>query len=214
DLNPGESMGLIGPSGAGKSTLCRLLLGIWPAGAGKVCLDGADIFTWDQEKLGRYVGYLPQDVELFTGTIAENIARLGHVDSEQVIAAAQQAGVHDLILNFSKGYDTRIGQGGIVLSGGQRQRIGLARALYGQPRLVILDEPNSNLDDDGERALIASWPTLKQQGTTLIVVSHKTGLLAGVDKILMLKHGQLAMFGPRAAVFQKLLETQKQQKAG
>lgn len=213
-LQPGESLGLIGPSGAGKSTLCRLLLGIWPSSAGSVRLDGADIFTWDQEKLGPHIGYLPQDVELFTGTVAENIARLATVDSDQVIFAAQQAGVHELILSLPKGYDTRIGEGGVVLSGGQRQRIGLARALYGKPKLVILDEPNSNLDDEGERALLSSWPQLKQQGTTLIVVSHKAGLLSSVDKILMLKNGQLAMFGPREAVFQKMVEMQKQIKAG
>ena len=213
-LEPGESLGLIGPSGAGKSTLCRLLLGIWPASAGKVRLDGSDIFAWEQEKLCHYVGYLPQDVELFSATVAENIARLNTVDPEQVIEAARQAGVHELILSFPAGYDTRIGEGGVVLSGGQRQRIGLARALYGQPKLVVLDEPNSNLDDEGERALVASWPKLKEQGTTLIIVSHKPGLLSTVDKILMLKNGQLAMFGPRDAVFQKLMEVQAQQKAG
>jgi len=213
-LEPGESLGLIGPSGAGKSTLCRLLLGIWPASAGKVRLDGSDIFAWEQEKLGPYIGYLPQDVELFSATVAENIARLNTVDPEQVIEAARQAGVHELILSFPAGYDTRIGEGGVVLSGGQRQRIGLARALYGQPKLVVLDEPNSNLDDEGERALVASWPKLKEQGTTLIIVSHKPGLLSTVDKILMLKNGQLAMFGPRDAVFQKLMEVQAQQKAG
>jgi PrtD family type I secretion system ABC transporter len=209
-LQPGESLGLIGPSGAGKSTLCRLLLGIWPASAGKVRLDGADIYTWDQEKLGPHIGYLPQDVELFSGTVADNIARMGAVDSEKVIAAARQAGVHELVLNFPRGYDTRIGEGGVVLSGGQRQRIGLARVLYGRPRLVVLDEPNSNLDDEGERALLNSWPQLKAQGTTLVVVSHKPGLLAGVDKILMLKAGRMVMFGPRDAVFQKLMEAQNQ----
>ncbi len=212
-LQPGESLGLIGPSGAGKSTLCRLLLGIWPANGGAVRLDGADIFNWDQEKLGPYIGFLPQDIELFTGTVAENIARLDTVESEKVVAAAQQAGVHELILNFAQGYDTRIGEGGVILSGGQRQRIGLARALYGNPKLVILDEPNSNLDDDGERALLASWPQLKANGTTLIVVSHKPSLLAGVDKILMLKDGRIAMYGPREAVFKKLKEVQPQQQA-
>ncbi len=211
-LQPGESLGLIGPSGAGKSTLCRLLLGIWPAGAGTVRLDGADIHTWDQEKLGSHIGYLPQDVDLFTATVAENIARLNQVDSDKVIAAAKQAGVHELILGFPAGYDTRIGDGGVVLSGGQRQSIGLARALYGQPKLIVLDEPNSNLDDEGERALVASWPLLKAQGTTLIVVSHRSGLLSGMDNILMLKNGQVALFGPRDAVFKKLMEVQAQQK--
>ncbi|MCK9173333.1 MAG: type I secretion system permease/ATPase [Desulfuromonas sp.] len=214
-LAPGESLGLIGPSGAGKSTLCRLLLGIWPAAAGKVRLDGADIFSWRQDKLGPYLGYLSQDIELFSGTVAENIARLGEVDSDKVIAAAQQAGVHELILNLPKGYDTRIGEGGQTLSGGQRQRIGLARALYNEPKLVILDEPNSNLDEEGEAALIRSFAQLKAQGTTLIVVSHKPALLAGVDKILLLKGGQMALFGPRDAVFAKLMENRaSQQVAG
>ncbi|MCK5826655.1 MAG: type I secretion system permease/ATPase [Desulfuromusa sp.] len=211
-LQPGESLGLIGPSGAGKSTLCRLLLGIWPASGGAVRLDGADIYSWDQEKLGPYIGYLPQDIELFSATVAENIARLNEVDSEKVIAAAELADVHELILNFPQGYDTRIGEGGITLSGGQRQRIGLARALYGEPKLVVLDEPNSNLDDDGEKALLNSWLKLKSLGTTLIVVSHNPGMLTGVDKILMLKSGQVAMFGPRDVVFKKLLEVQSQQK--
>ncbi len=212
-LEPGESLGLIGPSGAGKSTLCRLLLGLWPANSGAVRLDGADIFSWDQEKLGPHIGYLPQDVELFTGTVADNIARLEEVGSEKVVTAAKLAGVHELILTFPEGYDTRIGDGGVVLSGGQRQRLGLARALYGNPKLVVLDEPNSNLDDEGEQALLASWPLLKANGTTLVVVSHKPGLLAGVDKILMLKAGQVAMFGPRDAVFKKLMEAKPQQQA-
>jgi len=215
-LRPGESLGMIGPSGAGKSTLCRLLLGIWPAGGGAVRLDGADIYKWDQEKLGPFIGYLPQDVELFSGTVAENIARLNKVDSDKVIRAARLAGVHELILQFPQGYDTRIGDGGIVLSGGQRQRLGLARALYGEPRLIVLDEPNSNLDEDGERALLDSLPQLKANGTTVIIVSHKPSLLVGVDKILMLKAGQVAMFGPREVVFKKLLEIKSQEpvKAG
>ena len=209
-IQPGESLGLIGPSGAGKSTLCRLLLGIWPAAAGAVRLDGADIYKWDQEKLGPFIGYLPQDVELFSGTVAENIARLNDVESETVILAAQQAGVHELILEFPQGYDTRIGEGGVILSGGQRQRLGLARALYGSPKLIILDEPNSNLDDEGEQALINSWAQLKTNGTTVVIVSHKPSLLVGVDKILMLKNGQVAMFGPREVVFKKLLEMKNQ----
>ncbi len=215
-LQPGESVGMIGPSGAGKSTLCRLLLGIWPASSGAVRLDGSDIFSWDQEKLGPYIGYLPQDIELFTGTVAENIARLNTVESEAVIAAAQTAGVHEMILNFPEGYDTKIGDGGIVLSGGQRQRIGLARALYGSPKLVVLDEPNSNLDEAGENALLASWPKLKAAGTTLVVVSHKPSLLASVDKVLMIAEGKVVIFGPRDAVFKKLSEfkAQRQVAAG
>lgn len=205
-LQPGESMGLIGPSGAGKSTLCRLLLGLWPATAGHVRLDGADITGWDQEKLGPHIGYLPQEVELFTTTIAENIARLGPVDSDKVIAAAKLAGVNDLILRMPAGYDTRIGQGNVVLSGGERQRIGLARAIYGNPKLVVLDEPDSNLDDEGEKALLNSWRHLKENGTTLIVVSHKPALLAGVDKVLVLKDGQVATFGDRDQVFKTLMQ--------
>ena len=205
-LQPGESLGLIGPSGAGKSTLCRLLLGVWPASSGKVRLDGADIFGWDHEKLGPYIGYLDQDVQLFPGTIAENIARLGPVDSDKVIAAARMAGLHELILRFPQGYDSRIGDAGMMLSGGQRQRVGLARALYGNPRLVILDEPNASLDEEGERALLASWAQLKELGTTLVVVTHKPTLLAGVDKVLVLKDGAMQLFGPRDAVFKKLME--------
>jgi len=209
-LQPGESVGMVGPSGAGKSTLCRLLLGIWPATNGAVRLDGSDIYSWDQEDLGPYIGYLPQDIELFSGTVAENIARLNEVDSEKVIEAAQCAGVHEMVLNFPDGYDTKIGDGGIVLSGGQRQRIGLARAFYGNPKLVVLDEPNSNLDEAGENALLTSWPKLKALGTTLVVVSHKPSLLASVDKILMIAEGKCAIFGPREAVFKKLAEIKSQ----
>lgn len=212
-LEPGESLGIIGPSGAGKSSLCRLLLGIWVPTAGVVRLDGANIFDWESEKLGPHIGYLPQDLELFSGTVAENIARLGVVDSDQVVEAAKQAGVHEMILGFPKGYDTRVGEAGQVLSGGQRQRIGLARALYGQPCMIVLDEPNSNLDEAGEKALLKSWSGLKQRDATLIVVSHKQALLSGVDKILMLVNGQIAMYGPREAVFRKIMEVQKQQPA-
>lgn len=212
-LQPGESMGLVGPSGAGKSTLCRLLLGVWPASAGKVRLDGADIFSWDQERLGPFIGYLPQDVELFDGTISMNICRFTELDPEKVIEAARMAGVHELILSMPNGYDTRIGAGGVMLSGGQRQRIGLARALYGNPRLIILDEPNSNLDELGEKALMQAWVKLKELQSTLIVVTHKPSLLAGVDKLLVLQNGQLAVFGPRDAVFQHLLEQQQKAQA-
>ncbi len=207
-LQPGESLGLIGPSGAGKSTLCQLLLGIWPATIGKVRLDGNDLYLWNQEKIGAFFGYLPQDVDLFAGTVAENIARMGQVDSDKVIAAAHKAGVHEMVLAFPKGYDTRIGQGGVILSGGQRQRIGLARAMYGEPKVVILDEPNSNLDSDGEAALLRAFAQLKEEETTLVVVSHKVSLLASLDKILMLQNGLQTAFGSREAVFRKLLETQ------
>ncbi len=212
-LQAGESMGLVGPSGAGKSTLCRLLLGIWPTSAGKVRLDGADIFSWDQERLGPFIGYLPQDVELFDGSISLNIARFSEIDSQKVIEAAQMAGVHELILSMPTGYDTRIGAGGIMLSGGQRQRIGLARALYGNPRLIILDEPNSNLDELGEMALLQAWAKLKASQSTLIVVTHKPSLLAGVDKLLVMRDGQVALFGPREAVLKHLMGQQKPQQA-
>ena len=203
-LQPGEQMGLIGPSGAGKTTLCRVLLGIWPSSGGKVRLDGADVYTWDQEQLGKYIGYLPQDVELFPGTVSENIARLGHIDADKVVEAAQRAGVHELILRLPQGYDTEIGEGGAALSGGQRQRIGLARALYGNPVFVVMDEPNSNLDDAGERALMQSLQALRENQATVVMVTHKPALLSGVDKVLMLKEGQVSMFGPRQEVLQRL----------
>lgn len=204
-LAPGESMGLIGPSAAGKTTLSRVLLGIWPSMGGKVRLDGADVFKWDQEHLGKFIGYLPQDVELFPGTVSQNIARLGEVDSDEVIRAARKAGVHDLILRLPEGYDTVIGMpGSQVLSGGQRQRVALARALYGNPRLVVLDEPNSNLDEAGEKALMQTLAILKQEGTTSVIVTHKPGILVAVDKILVLQYGQVARFGPRQEIFQAM----------
>jgi PrtD family type I secretion system ABC transporter len=207
-LQPGEHMGLIGPSGAGKTSLCRLLLGIWPSRGGKVRLDGADVYSWNQEELGKYIGYLPQEVELFPGTVSDNIARLGQIDSEKVVQAAKKAGVHELILRLPLGYDTEIGEGGASLSGGQRQRIGLARALYGDPAFIVLDEPNSNLDDAGERALMQTLKDLRQNETTVILVTHKPALLSGVDKVLMLKEGQVAMFGPRQEVLQRLMGQQ------
>ncbi len=204
-LAPGESMGLIGPSAAGKTTLSRVLLGIWPSMGGKVRLDGADVYKWDQEHLGKFIGYLPQDVELFPGTVSQNIARLGEVDSDEVIKAAKKAGVHDLVLHFPDGYDTVIGvPGGQVLSGGQRQRIALARALYGKPRLVVLDEPNSNLDEAGERALMQTIAVLKQERVTTVIVTHKPTILVSVDKVLVMQYGQVARFGPRQEVFQAL----------
>jgi ABC-type protease/lipase transport system fused ATPase/permease subunit len=171
-------------------------------------LDGADVYSWNQEELGRYIGYLPQDVELFPGTVSENIARLGRIDSEQVVQAAQKAGVHEVILRLPQGYDTEIGEGGSALSGGQRQRIGLARALYRTPVFLVLDEPNSNLDDAGERALMHTLKALRENGTTVIMVTHKPALLSEVDKVLMLKAGQVAMFGPRQEVLARLMGQQ------
>ncbi len=200
----GSVLGIIGPSGSGKSTLVRAMLGVWPLLNGVVRLDGADIHKWDSQKLGPYLGYLPQDIELFEGTIAENIARFGEVDSKKVVEAAQIAGVHEMILKFPKGYDTPIGPGGIGLSGGQRQRIGLARAIYGNPVFVVLDEPNSNLDREGEVALANMVKYLKSAGTTVVIISHKTDILLITDLIAVLKDGLLAMYGNSSEVLVKL----------
>jgi PrtD family type I secretion system ABC transporter len=204
-LEKGESLGLIGPSASGKTSLCRVLLGIWPSMSGKVRMDGASVFQWQQEQIGGYLGYLPQDIELFPGTVGENIARMGTVDSEKVVEAAKCADVHDMILKLPQGYDTPIGEGGSVLSGGQRQRIALARALYGGPVFVILDEPNSNLDDLGEKALVQTLQKMKEQRITTIMISHKPSLLGAVDKILILNNGQVTMCGPREEVFKQLM---------
>ncbi|MFK0345473.1 MULTISPECIES: type I secretion system permease/ATPase [Pseudomonas] len=203
-LVPGESLGIIGPSASGKSTLARLLVGVWPTQAGKVRLDGADIFTWNKAELGPWLGYLPQDVELFEGTIAENIARFTEVDSEAVIRAARSSGVHDMILRFPQGYDTRLAADGSPLSGGQKQRIALARALYGEPNLVVLDEPNANLDDVGEKALVDALAELKARGATVILISHRPNVLCAVDKVLMLRDGAVHMLGSRDEVFAAL----------
>lgn len=203
-LTPGESLGIIGPSASGKSTLARLLVGVWPAQAGKVRLDGADIFTWNKAELGPWLGYLPQDVELFEGTIAENIARFAEVDSDAVIRAARSSGVHDMILRFPQGYDTRLAADGTPLSGGQKQRIALARALYGEPNLVVLDEPNANLDDVGEKALVDALAELKARGATVILISHRPNVLCAVDKVLMLRDGAVHMLGSRDEVFAAL----------
>ncbi|UPK85671.1 type I secretion system permease/ATPase [Pseudomonas sp. A2] len=203
-LVPGESLGIIGPSASGKSTLARLLVGVWPTQAGKVRLDGADIFTWNKAELGPWLGYLPQDVELFEGTIAENIARFAEVDSEAVIRAARSSGVHDMILRFPQGYDTRLAADGSPLSGGQKQRIALARALYGEPNLVVLDEPNANLDDVGEKALVDALAELKARGATVILISHRPNVLCAVDKVLMLRDGTVHMLGSRDEVFAAL----------
>lgn len=203
-LPPGTILGIVGPSASGKSTLARLLVGVWPAQSGKVRLDGADIHDWDKVQLGPFVGYLPQDIELFDGTIAENIARLGEVDAAKVLKAAQLAGVHEMILRLPKGYDTPIGDAGQMLSGGQRQRIALARAVYGDPSLVVLDEPNSNLDEVGERALVQAILTLKQQGSTVVLITHRSSIVGVVDALLVLKEGTVAAFGPRDQVLAAL----------
>lgn len=206
-LNPGEAMALIGPSGAGKTSLARILAGAWRSSGGRALLDGMDVAQWAAEDRGHYVGYLPQDIELFAGTVSENICRfttLSPAVFNKVVAAAQLAGVHDLIKGLPKGYATEIGESGAVLSGGQRQRIGLARALYGEPALIILDEPNSNLDREGEEALIAALGTVKAAGTTIILIAHRPNIMEKVDKILLLNRGQQDLFGPRDAVFNEL----------
>ena len=205
-LAQGEALAVIGPSASGKSTLARLIVGIWAAASGKVRLDGADVFSWNKLELGPHVGYLPQDVELFEGTIAENIARFGAIDHEKVIDAAQKAGVHDIILRFPQGYDTPIGVGGGFLSGGQRQRIALARAVYDHPSLIVLDEPNANLDDAGEAALVNAVETLKKAGCTVVLITHRTNIISSVDKILVLRDGQVAAFGPRNDVLKALAQ--------
>jgi ATP-binding cassette, subfamily C, bacterial exporter for protease/lipase len=210
---PGDILGVIGPSASGKSTLARVLMGIWPAAAGKVRLDGADVFSWDKVELGPHVGYLPQDVELFDGTVAENIARFGPLDSERIVRAAQIAGVHEMILRLPDGYDTQLGAGGSALSGGQRQRIGLARALYGDPAFVVLDEPNSNLDEAGEAALQQALAIFKKLGKTMVVITHRPSVLNIVDKLLFLNEGTVVAFGPRQQVMNALAQAQAKAQA-
>jgi ATP-binding cassette subfamily C protein/ATP-binding cassette subfamily C protein EexD len=204
-LMPGESLAIIGPSAAGKTTLIRLLIGTLPASAGTVRLDGADVYQWMREDFGRHVGYLPQDVELFDGSVFQNIARMAESEPEPVFEAARLAGCHDMILRLPNGYETEIGDGGQYLSGGQRQLIGLARAMFGRPKFVVLDEPNSNLDGDSEAALTQALERLKAQNTTVVLVSHRPTLVQGVDKVLLLKDGAMEMFGPRAEVLKRLM---------
>ncbi|MBX9907970.1 MAG: type I secretion system permease/ATPase [Beijerinckiaceae bacterium] len=203
-LQPGDSLAIVGASGSGKSSLSRALAGVWELRGGEIRIDGAALTQWDRNKLGKSVGYLPQDVELFVGTVADNIARLSDVDSRAVVAAAKAAGAHDVILRLPQGYDTPIGEGGLSLSGGMRQRVGLARALYGDPRLIVLDEPNSNLDEDGERALGQALAQMKAAGRTVIVVTHRPQLLAHVEKVLVMSFGTALAFGERDDVIARM----------
>ena len=203
-LAAGDALGLIGPSAAGKTSLARAILGVWPLRAGTVRLDGAEISQWDRNDLGPYLGYLPQDIELFDGSIADNICRFSQQDSEKIIEASQTAGIHEMILHLPEGYDTLLNSNAGALSAGQRQRVGLARAIYGQPKLVILDEPNSNLDDQGERDLLAALQRLKESGRTVIVITHRTSILSMVDKLLVLKDGSVMKFGDKDEVLKAM----------
>jgi PrtD family type I secretion system ABC transporter len=203
-LEAGQMLAIVGPSAAGKSTLARLMVGLWKPNMGTVRLDGADIAAWPRARLGPYVGYLPQDVELFAGTVSQNIARMGEVDSAAVIEAAKRANVHELVLRLPQGYDTHIGEGGMFLSAGQRQRVALARALYGSPKLVVLDEPNSNLDVEGEAALNDAIHRMKAEAVTLVIVTHRSRLLTAMDRILLLRDGVMEKFGPAAEVLARV----------
>lgn len=209
-LKSGEILGVIGASAAGKSTLAKALMGVWPTMSGKVRLDGAEFSQWDNEVLGAYLGYLPQDVELFDGTIAQNIARFGEIDDQSVVEAAQIAGVHQMILHLPNGYETHIGVAGVLLSGGQRQRIGLARAIYKRPKFMVLDEPNAHLDDAGELALAQAMAKLKSFGTTQVVITHRPGLLNMVDYVMVLKDGKVSVYGTKQAVLNAVQNANQQ----
>lgn len=208
-ISPGECVVLIGPSASGKTTLARVMMGLWPANSGKVRLDGADVFTWNKTELGPHMGYLPQTVELFDGTVAENVARFSDVDRVEVERVIAQVGLNDTIAALPFGMDTRIGEDGAMLSGGQRQRVALARAIYGAPKLLVLDEPNSSLDEAGELALMQTLQQLKAQGSTVVLITHRTSVLPAADKVLMLRDGTVAAFGPRDEVLAALRNAQQ-----
>lgn len=214
-INKGDVVGVVGPSAAGKSTFARVILGVWPVVHGTVRMDGADISQWDREHLGQYLGYLPQDIELFEGTVSENIARFSSIDSKKVIEAAMKAGVHEMILRLPEGYDTVIGKAGMTLSGGQRQRIGLARAIYGNPVFVVLDEPNSNLDEQGEMALLRTVEELKKDNTTVVIITHRPNILKATNKILVMNAGKVEKYGNSDEVLASISkQTPPQQKMG
>ncbi|MGH6735917.1 MAG: type I secretion system permease/ATPase [Methyloceanibacter sp.] len=205
-LKAGNALGVIGPSASGKSSLARMLVGVWQPVRGRICLDGASLDQWSSEILGRHIGYLPQSVELFDGTVAENISRFEHnPDPDAILRAAKAAGVHDLILDLSEGYETQIGEGGVTLSAGQRQRVALARALYGEPFLVVLDEPNSNLDEEGDRALAGAIMSVRNRGGIVVVIAHRPSALAAADLVVVLMNGRQQRFGPKEEVLRGLV---------
>jgi ATP-binding cassette subfamily C protein EexD len=211
-IDEGDVVGIIGPSAAGKSSLARVILGLWPLVQGKARLDKADIYQWDKSLLGKYIGYLPQDIELFEGTVSQNISRFNEVDSTKVVEAAKVAGVHEMILRLPDGYDTMIGVGGATLSGGQRQRVGFARAIYDNPVLVVLDEPNSNLDDQGEIALIRAIRILKERNITVVIITHRPSILQVTNKIAVIKQGMLELYGDSNEVMSRMAAAAQAQK--
>lgn len=205
-IGPGDALAVMGPSGSGKSTLAKVLVGIWPSTLGSVRLDGVDIFSWNRDELGPNIGYLPQDIQLFAGSVSDNIARFGDVDSEKVVEAATLVGIHELILKLPKGYDTVLGDGGSGLSGGQKQRVGIARAFYGAPAFILLDEPNANLDEEGERALAVAIAKLRQMGKTLVVMTHRLNIVQATNKMLVIRDGQIHAMGPTMKVLEALMK--------